>query len=61
MDEADYNDPRYAVRFCLVQKTSNHKSKSDAVLSTVILGSEEEDTADRVLLKEAEKQKWKPK
>ncbi len=61
MDEAAYNDERYAVRFHLVQKTSNRKSKSDAVINVVPADSEEAQTVNRVLLKEAEKNKWKPK
>lgn len=61
MDDTAYNDERYAVRFHLVQKTSNSKGKSDAVINVVLADSEEAEAANRVLLKDAEKRKWKPK
>jgi hypothetical protein len=61
MDDDAYNDDRYAIRFHLVQKTSNRKSKSDAVLNLVPSDTDEAQAANRILLKEQEKNKWKPK
>lgn len=56
-----YNDQRYAVRVTLVPKSANRKGKADQVVEFIRADSEESDAINRVLLKETEKQKYKPK
>lgn len=61
MDDNTYNDERYAIRYHLVQKTSNRKTNADVLLNIVPKDSDEAGEANRVLIKDGEKKKWKPK
>ena len=56
-----YNDQRYAVRVTLVPKSANRKGKADQVVEFIRADSEEGEAINRVLLKETEKTKYKPK
>lgn len=54
-------DPRYAYRVIYIEKAVNSKGKADQVITFVKAGSEEEEAISRILLKETEKKKYKPK
>ncbi len=56
-----YNDQRYAVRVTLVPKSTNRKGKADQVVEFIRADSAEGEAINRVLLKETEKTKYKPK
>jgi hypothetical protein len=56
----DYNHERYAFRIALVQKTVSNKGSADQVVEFVRAGTQEGDAINRVLMKEVEKQKYKP-
>jgi hypothetical protein len=56
-----YSDPRYAFRVALVQKVVTNKGNADEVIEFVRNDTEEAKAISRVLLKEIEKQKYKPK
>ena len=61
LSEEIYNDQRYAVRVTLVPKSANRKGKADQVVEFIRADSEEGEAINRVLLKETEKTKYKPK
>lgn len=61
MDDNTYNDERYAIRYHLVQKTSNRKTNADVLLNIVPKDSDEAGKANQILIKDGEKKKWKPK
>jgi uncharacterized protein DUF3644 len=56
----DYSDEKYAFRVALVQKTVSNKGTADEVIEFIKPGSEEGEAINRVLLKEVEKQKFRP-
>ncbi|WP_147023410.1 DUF3644 domain-containing protein, partial [Microvirga aerophila] len=56
----DYNNERYAFRIALVQKTVSNRGTADDVIEFVKSGSEESEAINRYLLKEVEKQKFRP-
>ncbi|MEJ1979039.1 MAG: DUF3644 domain-containing protein [Acetobacteraceae bacterium] len=53
-------DPRYAYRVALVEISANSRGKADEVIEYVRAGTEDHDRITRVLLKHAEKPKYKP-
>ena len=61
MDDNTYNDERYAIRYHLVQKTSNRKTNADVLLNIDPKDSDEAGKANQTLIKDGEKKKWKPK
>lgn len=54
-------DPRYAYRVVFIEKAVNSKGKADQVIAFVKAGSEESEAISRILLKETERKKYKPK
>jgi hypothetical protein len=61
LTEEEFNDPRYAFRVAFVQKTVSNKGTADQVVEFIKPDSEEAKAINRVLLKEVEKVKFKPK
>lgn len=58
--DAVARDPRYAYRVYFIEKSVNAKGKADQVIEFVRASSEEGQRVSRILLKEAEKRKFKP-
>lgn len=61
LTQEEYNDQRYAVRVALIPKTANRKGNADQVVEFVSADSDEAMEVTRILLKETEKAKYKPK
>jgi hypothetical protein len=61
LSDEEFNDPRYAYRVALVQKTVANRKKADQVIEFVKAGSEDEKNINRILLKDREKPKFRPK
>ena len=61
LTEEEFNDPHYAYRVAYVPKTANRRGSADTVVEFVKEGSEEAEKVSRVLVKDTEKQKYKPK
>jgi hypothetical protein len=61
LSDDEYNDRRYSYRVFLIQKTSNHKGTADEVTEFIKPGSDKEVEINRILIKETEKPKFKPK
>jgi hypothetical protein len=61
LTDQEFNDPNYAFRVALVQRAVSNKGKADQVVQIVPAGSEDEAKINRVLLKEVERKKFKPK
>jgi hypothetical protein len=61
MTEPQKDDPHYKFRFALIQKTANSKGKADHVIEVIKPESSEGKEMNRILLKETEKEKLKPK
>ncbi len=59
MTDEEFNDPRYAYRVALVQKTTSNRNKADEVIEFVKAGSEDEENINRILVKEREKPKFR--
>jgi hypothetical protein len=60
LTEEQFNDPHYAYRVVYVPKAANRKGSADRMVEFVKAGSEEAEAVQRVLLKETEKEKFKP-
>lgn len=60
LTQDEYNDPRYSYRVFLVKKIANHRESADDVVEYIKPGSEKEAEINRILIKETEKEKYKP-
>lgn len=61
LTQDQFNDPRYAFRVAIVPKVVGNKGRADQVIEFVKEGSEQASAINRILLKETERKKFKPK
>lgn len=61
IEDSILSDSRYSYRVALIQKTANTRGKADQLVEFVKAGTTEGQDIQRILLKETEKKKYKPK
>jgi len=60
LSQAEYDDPRFSYRVAFVRKTSNSKTAADSVVQFIPADSTAGAEANKVLLRETEKAKYRP-
>ena len=58
--QGEYDDPRYSYRAALVPRTGNKRATADQIYQIVTPDSETSAEINRVLLKETERDKFRP-
>lgn len=61
LSQEEYDDPRFSYRVALVPRTGNRATTADGVFEIVPPGSETAEAIGKVLLKETERTKYRPK
>lgn len=61
LSDEQYNDPRYSIRYKLIQITANNKNKADQLVTVVPYGSKEAEQINQIMVKKVEQPKFKPK